>query len=131
MTEMEYTRELGEGVDRMFLEMEKLGLEPPLFEEYAFMMRTTLRNNLAQRGLKLPARAEMTDELAELNQRQRALLAYLGEERESISRVEYEQLFGVSGKTALRDFQKLSNKSLIKMSGDSKATRYKLFGESK
>jgi hypothetical protein len=40
-------RDLGEGVDRMILEMEKFGLESPIFEEYAFMMRTTLRNNLS------------------------------------------------------------------------------------
>jgi len=93
MTEMEYTRELGEGVDRMILEMEQLGLEPPVFEEYAFMLRATLRNNLEKRGLQLPARNGMTSEMAGLNQRQRVLLAYL-KEHESVSRVEYEQMFG-------------------------------------
>jgi ATP-dependent DNA helicase RecG len=125
MTEMEYTRELGEGVDRMILEMEQLGLEPPVFEEYAFMLRATLRNNLEKRGLQLPARAEMTDEMAELNQRQRALLVYL-REHEAIARVEYEQLFGVSVITAKRDFQKLSEKGFVKKIGGSRSTQYKL-----
>jgi len=125
MVEMEYMRELGEGVDRMFLEMEKLGLEPPLFEEYAFMMRTTLRNNLAQRGLKLPARAELTNDLAELNQRQHVLLAYL-RENESVRRVEYEQMLGISDKTAKQDFQFLLEKGLVKKIGDARSTRYKL-----
>ncbi len=125
MTDMEYMQDLGEGVDRMILEMEKLGLEPPVFEEYAFMMRTALRNNLEKRGLKLPAHAEVTDDLAELNQRQLALLAYL-RENESVSRVEYEQMFGVSDKTAKSDFRKLSDKGLIKKLGDARLTRYKL-----
>jgi len=125
MTEMEYTRELGEGVDRMILEMEQLGLEPPAFEEDAFMLRATLRNNLTQRGLKLPARAEMPDEMADLNQRQRALLAYL-REHESLSRIEYEQLFDISDRTAQSDFRKLNEKGLIKKVGDARSTRYKL-----
>lgn len=124
MTEMEYTRELGEGVDRMILEMEQLGLEPPVFEEYAFMLRTTLRNNLEQRGLKLPARADVSNEVAALNPRQRALLAYL-REHESITRLEYEQLFGVSIITAKRDFQKLNGIGLVIKIGDSRSTKYK------
>jgi ATP-dependent DNA helicase RecG len=124
MTDMEYMRDLGEGVDRMFLEMEKLGLEPPIFEEYAFMVRTTLRNNLEKRGLKLPARAEMTDELAELNQRQHVLLAYL-REHESVSRAEYEQLFGVGHLTAKSDLQGLITKGLIQRFGAARATRYR------
>lgn len=107
MTEMKYMRELGEGVDRMIREMEQMGLEPPVFEEYAFMVRVTLRNSLEKRGLKLPARAEFAEDLAELNQRQRALLAYL-REHESVSRVEYEQMFGVVTRTAKSDLQLLA-----------------------
>ena len=125
MTEMEYTRELGEGVDRMILEMEQLGLEPPVFEEYAFMVRTTLCNNLSARGLRLPAHAEMTVEIAELNQRQRALLTYL-RESESVSRVEYEQMFGVGVLTAKADIQSLITKGHIKRIGAARATRYSL-----
>ncbi|MFQ6673761.1 MAG: hypothetical protein ACE5GH_03115 [Fidelibacterota bacterium] len=46
---MKYMRELGEGVDRMIREMEQMGLELPVFEEYAFMVRVTLRNSLERR----------------------------------------------------------------------------------
>jgi len=123
MTEMKYMRELGEGVDRMIREMEEMGLEPPLFEEYAFMVRVTLRNNLEKRGLKLPAQSEAAEELAELNQRQRVLLAYL-REHESVRRVEYEQMFGVSAPTAKGDLQGLVAKGLVKKVGAARATRY-------
>jgi ATP-dependent DNA helicase RecG len=123
MTEMKYMRELGEGVDRMIREMEKMGLEMPVFEEYAFMLRVTLRNNLERRGLKLPARDEMT-KLVGLNKRQQVLLAYL-QEHESVSRAEYEQMLGISTITAKRDFNKLSAMGLVKKFGDSRLTRYK------
>jgi ATP-dependent DNA helicase RecG len=123
MTEMKYMRELGEGVDRMIQEMEEMGLEPPAFEEYAFMVRVTLRNSLERRGLKLQACAEVAKELTNLNQRQRALLAYL-REHESVRRVEYEQMFGVSAPTAKGDLQGLVAKGLVKKVGAARATRY-------
>jgi ATP-dependent DNA helicase RecG len=124
MAEMRYMRELGEGVDRMVREMEQMELPPPAFEEYAFMVRVTLRNNLERRGLNLPAGVEMAEELAGLNQRQRALLAYL-REHESVSRIEYEQMFGVGTRTAKNDLQVLVAKGLIKKVGSARATRYR------
>lgn len=117
-------RELGEGVNRMIQEMEQMGLEPPVFEEYAFMVRVTLQNSLEKRGLKLPASAEIAEELAELNQRQHTLLAYL-QEHDSVSRGEYEQIFGVSARTAKTDLKILATKGLIKKVGNARATRYR------
>lgn len=124
MTEMKYMRELGEGIDRMIRETEQMGLDPPVFEEYAFMVRVALRNSLERRGLKRPAHAEVAEELAGLNQRQRTLLAHL-REHESVSRVEYERMFGVSAKTAKRDLHALLAKSFIEKIGDARLTRYK------
>jgi ATP-dependent DNA helicase RecG len=123
MAEMKYMRELGEGVDRMIREVEQMGLEPPVFEEYAFMMRVTLRNNLEKRGLKLSARTETAEKLAGLNQRQRALLTYL-REHESVSRAEYERMFGVSTLTAKGDLQGLVARGFLKKVGVARATRY-------
>jgi len=121
MSEMKYMRELGEGVDRMIQEMEQMELEPPVFEEYAFMVRVTLRNSLEKRGLKLPAK--VPEDLAELNQRQRALLAYL-QEHGSVSRIEYEKIFEVSTRTAKSDLRMMVTKGLIKKVGHARATRY-------
>jgi predicted HTH transcriptional regulator len=83
-----------------------------------------VQERLEKRGLKLPARAEVAADLADLNQRQRALLAYL-REHESVSRAEYEQMFGVSVITAKRDLGRLLAKGLVVKVGDSKSTRYK------
>ena len=125
MTEMKYMRELGEGVDRMIRETEEMGMDAPVFEEYAFMLRVTLRNNLERRGLKQPAHAEVAEELSGLNQRQRTLLTYL-REHESVSRAEYERMFGVSDKTANSDLRSLLVKAMIRKVGSARATRYKV-----
>lgn len=124
MTEMRYMRELGEGVDRMIREMEQIGLEPPHFEEFAFMVRVTLRNSLDKRGLRLLSRTESAHDLSELNQRQRALLAHL-REHESVSRAEYEQMFGVHALTAKKDLRELVTKGFIEKIGVARATRYR------
>jgi predicted HTH transcriptional regulator len=50
------------------------GLEPPVFEEYAFMFRVTLRNNLEKRQLRQTATPRVDDKrLADLNERQKKL----------------------------------------------------------
>jgi len=123
MTEMEYMRELGEGVDRMIREMEQMGLDLPVFEEYAFMMRVSLRNNLDRRGLKRPGRTIIAEDLAQLHPRHRVLLAYL-QEHESVSRSEYQKLVSVSTPTAKSDLQMLISKGFIKKVGGARATRY-------
>ena len=123
MTEMKYMRELGEGVDRMIREMEQLGLEQPQFEEYAFMVRVTLRNDLEKRGMKLP-QTQASEELAGLNRRQRTLLAYL-REHDAINRIEYEQMFNVNSLTAKQDLGALVAKGLIKRVGRARAVHYR------
>ena len=125
LTEMKYMRELGEGIDRMILEMEQMGLVSPVFEEFAFMVRVTLRNNLEQRGLNLPAQAEMTKEMAGLNKRQLAILSYL-KKHKSINRIEYEKIFNVSDRTAKIDLQILNERGLIRKWGNARSTQYQL-----
>jgi len=44
LTDLGYMRELGEGIPRMFDEMEKNFLQPPEFKEEAFMFSVTLKN---------------------------------------------------------------------------------------
>jgi predicted HTH transcriptional regulator len=107
----------------MIREMEQMGMEPPVFEEFAFMVRVTLRNNLERRGLKLAVRAATAKEMPELNQRQRALLTYL-QEHELASRLDYERMFGVSTRTAKSDLQALVIRGLIQKVGRAQATRY-------
>ena len=42
--EYEYVREFGEGVDRMYREMEEAGLPEPEYKTVAFMVHATIKN---------------------------------------------------------------------------------------
>lgn len=42
--EYEYVREFGEGVDRMYREMEEAGLPEPEYKTVAFMVYVTIKN---------------------------------------------------------------------------------------
>lgn len=44
--EYDYVQEFGEGVDRMFKEMEKAGLPAPEYKDVTFMLHTTIRNGI-------------------------------------------------------------------------------------
>ncbi len=44
--EYDYVQEFGEGVDRMYREMEKAGLPAPEYKDVAFMLNATIRNRI-------------------------------------------------------------------------------------
>ena len=44
--EYDYVQEFGEGVDRMYKEMEKAGLPAPEYKDVAFMLHATIRNGI-------------------------------------------------------------------------------------
>lgn len=46
MHEYDYVQEFGEGVDRMYKEMEKAGLPAPEYKDVAFMLNATIRNQI-------------------------------------------------------------------------------------
>lgn len=48
--EYDYVQEFGEGVDRMYKEMEKAGLPAPEYKDVAFMLHVTIRNGIGASG---------------------------------------------------------------------------------
>lgn len=70
-------RDFGEGVDRMYREMEARGMQTPTYEEYAFMLRVTLRNNLEQRQLREAMNIGQDMRAAGLNERQQRAFQFL------------------------------------------------------
>ncbi|MEK7728121.1 MAG: ATP-binding protein, partial [candidate division KSB1 bacterium] len=77
MTEMKYMRDFGEGVDRMYREMEARGMQTPTYEEYAFMLRVTLRNNSEQRQSRQVTNLSHDVRAADLNERQQRAFQFL------------------------------------------------------
>jgi ATP-dependent DNA helicase RecG len=98
-----YLKEIGEGIPRMFQEMEHYGLQAPEFSSEGFMFSVTLRNT--------PIYDEAT--LRWLNQfgvfavnvRQRRLLAYAYSHGKSFSTMDYERVAEVDRDTAYRDIR--------------------------
>ncbi|MFD1064453.1 hypothetical protein [Oceanobacillus locisalsi] len=50
---MGWVRELGEGVKRIYEEMEKYFLDHPIYEEQQQSVRLTLKNNIVMRRIRL------------------------------------------------------------------------------
>ena len=124
LAEMRYIKDIGEGVDRMYQEMDAARLPPPEWIEEPSAVRLILRNGIEQRRLATPeeVRARAT---AKLNDRQRQALEYV-QEQGSISNHEYRQAFGVSNKTAYQDLQALVEWKMLQKVGQGRQTRYVL-----
>lgn len=112
--EYEYVREFGEGVDRMYREMEEAGLPEPEYKTVAFMVHATIKNkkylvgseatknqNVAQDVAQSVAQ-EHTKTLAEI------IIAEISK-NEKVTREQIAEKAGVSKKTVEREIKKMGN----------------------
>lgn len=105
LADLGYLREMGEGIPRMFQEMEQYGLRPPEFSSEGFFFAVTLRNT--------PIYDEAT--LMWLNQfnvypvnfRQRRLLAYAFSHGKMFSTANYQRVGEVDRDIAYREIRAL------------------------
>ncbi|MBI1928508.1 putative DNA binding domain-containing protein [Candidatus Poribacteria bacterium] len=123
MAELRYVRDFGEGIDRMFREMEAAGLPPPEFEEIPGALKVTLRNGLSVAAVPSAQRRLPLSVLAQLNDRQKRVLEVVAQQG-SITNSQCQQLFSVSYRTAHRDLSQLVEFLLLKPQGRGRATRY-------
>ena len=124
----EYVKEFGEGVDRMFKEMQDAGLPAPEYTDNAFMLNVTIRNGKIN--------GELNGDNGELNGELNAALLYLNkselavyhliEEAPQNSRQEMAERIGVSPRTIDRAIQSLIKKDLIKREGSKKNGHWKI-----
>jgi ATP-dependent DNA helicase RecG len=111
LADLGYLREMGEGVPRMFYEMEHHGLRPPEFSTEGFLFTVTLHNT--------PIYDETT--LRWLNQfgtstinfRQRRLLAYGYSHNKSFSTADYQRVGEVDRDTAYREIRAMIKLGII------------------
>jgi ATP-dependent DNA helicase RecG len=111
LADLGYLREMGEGIPRMFQEMEHHGLRPPEFTADGFFLIVTLRNT--------PVYDE--DTLRWLNQfprtqinfRQRRLLAYAYCHNKTFSTAEYQRIAEVDRDTAYREIRNLVQSGIV------------------
>ncbi|MBI4488948.1 MAG: putative DNA binding domain-containing protein [Deltaproteobacteria bacterium] len=101
LADLGYLREMGEGIPRMFQEMEHHGLRPPEFSTEGFFFTVTLRNTpiYDEATLRWLHQFGRTT----LNFRQRRLLAYAYSHGKSFSTADYQRVAEVDRDTAYRE----------------------------
>jgi ATP-dependent DNA helicase RecG len=111
LADLGYLREMGEGIPRMFQEMEHHGLHAPEFTAEGFLFIVTLRNTPVYdedtlRWLNQFPRAQ-------INFRQRRLLAYAYCHAKTFSTAEYQRIAEVDRDTAYREIRNLVQNGIV------------------
>ena len=111
-----YIEAWGRGTLKMVEKCVEQGLpEPDFSEENGVMTVTFYKDKLNEENLKR----------LELNDRQIKVIVYM-KEKGSITNREYQSLFSITDRTALRDLNDLISKGLVQKRGVKKGTRYLL-----
>jgi ATP-dependent DNA helicase RecG len=111
LADMGYLREMGEGVPRIFQEMETYGLHPPELSADGFIFTVTLRNAPVYDEATLRWLNQFNP--AQINMRQRRLLAYAYCHGKTFSTTEYERIAEVDRDTAYRDIRLLVKSNIV------------------
>lgn len=100
-----YLREMGEGVPRMFQEMEHYGLRPPELSAEGFFFTVTLRNTPVYDEATLKWLNQFSR--FQISQRQRRLLVYAYSHARALSTTDYQRIGEVDRDTAYREIRTL------------------------
>jgi ATP-dependent DNA helicase RecG len=111
LADLGYLREMGEGVPRMFQEMEGYGLHPPELELEGFVFTVTLRNAPVYDEATLRWLNQFGT--AQTNLRQRRLLAYAYCHGKTFSTAEYERIAEVDRDTAYREIRLMVKTGIV------------------
>lgn len=113
LIEFGYMKDIGEGIDRMIAEMERLGLPSPEFSEPDYSFTVVLKNT------------PMKPEVGPVIPAEDRLRRYL-RERGWITNRGYRQLMEVDRQTAWRQLSRLIERGELVKEGKGRYTRYKL-----
>lgn len=111
LADMGYLKEMGEGIPRMFEEMEQHGLQPPEFALEGFFLVVTLHNTPVYDDETLRWLHQFA--ASQLNLRQRRLLAYAYCHGKTFSTAEYERVAEVDRDLAYRDIRALVKSGIV------------------
>jgi ATP-dependent DNA helicase RecG len=111
LADMGYLKEMGEGIPRMFEEMEQHGLQPPQFALEGFFLVVTLHNTPVYDEQTLRWLNQFA--ASQINLRQRRLLAYAYCHGKTFSTAEYERVAEVDRDLAYRDIRALIKSGIV------------------
>jgi ATP-dependent DNA helicase RecG len=112
LADMGFLREMGEGIPRMFQEMEHHGLRAPEFSTEGFVFTVTLRNTPIYDEAVLRWLNQF-GATAALNFRQRRILAYAYSHGKTFSTSEYQRVTETDRDTAYRDIRSLVKLGIV------------------
>jgi ATP-dependent DNA helicase RecG len=110
LADLGYLREMGEGIPRMFQEMEQHGLQAPEFSTEGFVFTVTLRNTPIYDDATLRWLNQFG---ATVNLRQRRLLAYAHSHGKSFSTTDYQRVAEVDRDTAYREIRAMARQGIV------------------
>lgn len=111
LADMGYLKEMGEGVPRIFQEMETYGLHPPELTAEGFNFTVILRNAPVYDDDTLRWLAQFDH--AQINLRQRRVLAYAYCHAKTFSTNEFERIAEVDRDTAYRDIRAMVKSAIV------------------
>jgi len=111
LADLGYLREIGEGIPRMFQEMETYGLHPPELAAEGFIFSVTLRNAPIYDDVTLRWLNQFA--ASQINVRQRRLLAYAYCHGKTFSTAEYERIAEVDRDIAYREIRSMVKNGIV------------------
>ncbi len=111
LADLGYLKEMGEGIPRMYQEMDHYGLRPPEFSTEGFFFVVTLRNTPVYDDDTLRWLNQFRP--TEINFRQRRLLAFAYCHGKTFSTTEYERLAEVDRDTAYREIRAMIKNGIV------------------
>jgi len=111
LADLGYLREIGEGIPRMFQEMETYGLHPPELAAEGFIFSVTLRNAPIYDDVTLRWLNQFA--ASQINVRQRRLLAYAYCHGKTFSTAEYERIAEVDRDIAYREIRSMIKNGIV------------------
>lgn len=111
LADLGYLREIGEGIPRMFQEMENYGLHPPELAADGFIFSVTLRNAPIYDDATLRWLNQFGT--SQINVRQRRLLAYAYCHGKTFSTAEYERIAEVDRDIAYREIRSMVKNGIV------------------
>lgn len=117
----DYVKEFGEGVDRMFMEMEAARLPAPEYSDNAFMLNVTIRNGKINGELN----GELNTALLYLNKSELAVYHLIEKAPQNLRKEIADQL-NISTRTVDRAIKTLTQKDLIVREGSKKTGHWNI-----
>ena len=111
LADLGFARDMGEGVPRIYQEMETYGLHPPEFAVEGFVFTVTLRNAPVYDEATLRWLSQFANN--QVNMRQRRVLAYAYCHGKTFSTAEYERIAEVDRDTAYRDIRLMVKNGIV------------------